>query len=170
MIVPKDELMHYGVKGMKWGVRRAAKNTYKQTVRDARRGLGAAYDRADKNYSKHKNFEKYNNENVRAINKYKSTKEQAKSDYKQTLSTAKAEKKEFKQDVKTATKIAKKNPTSNDVITYADSLQAKKGKEYAESVLKTSRNRLYGQTIGSVAVGTASIAGSLYLSYKLGSM
>lgn len=84
-----DYLIHYGVQGMKWGVRRAkqeAKAVYKQAKKKALNNYSNKVDKIDYKYSRgevlSKDFKGMSKENITAINK-------AYSDFEKELSNAK---------------------------------------------------------------------------------
>lgn len=106
-----DELMHYGVKGMKWGVRRArpqtavdsARANYKTAKKEYNKSFNKAYNRAVAAYSPVKKHRQANDKRWEdAANKAEKLKE-AKADYKK----AKVEQKLNKQAAKTSGKTAK---------------------------------------------------------------
>lgn len=97
-------LMHYGVKGMKWGHRKARNPVYQQTVGAAKRN----YKQANKAYSKSYN-KAYNYSSRHMISQYTNKKRKAESDRRwadaankataanKAKQTYKAEKKAYKQ-------------------------------------------------------------------------
>lgn len=188
-----NELYHYGVKGMKWGVRRARMQEARSAYKNAKNSAFSKYEKdihgIEKGYKRGQMLSKkdqareaavekrYSSDVARAKSNYKQAKQQIRTDAKQMKKDAKAERKEFKQDVKNATKIARKNPYStiydektgvklgvqNNVIANASKLKAEKGQEYAERVLKSSRNKMYVTAIANTAAFAAGLA---YLSRK----
>lgn len=109
-----NELQHYGVKGMKWGVRKkreytpleAKRAAYKQAKKD----YSKAYNKAFAGYSPIKKHRQANDQRWEdAANKAEALRK-AKSDYKSAKKTArierKAEKKAVKEDYKKIKKVA----------------------------------------------------------------
>lgn len=161
------ELYHHGVKGMKWGVRKAkddyknaklryrlaAKESYR--VQAGKRGFqgtehaNAANDKANKAYVNM----------VSAKAAYKSSK---------ARNTARAEKAEFKTYAKEMGKIGMKG-SLNDVTSggrvtaLSNSLATKKGKDYVAKVEKQVNN----QIITDIAVSAAAAIGFSVVSAML---
>ena len=142
-----DELMHYGVPGMKWGHRKAAPTT--------------SVDRAKANYRAARKT--YNRSFNKAANDAKILKE-AKSVYK-------AEKKQFKSDVERYRKskgVYDLNVNKNGAVIATSkaskvkkSISAKKGKTYADKVAKTADKkdlRLFVTQFTAIGVGFATSA------------
>lgn len=106
------ELYHYGVKGMKWGVRRALKKEAKQQYRKRTNAAFDEYERSisgiEKSYKRGQNLsDKDMAREASAEKRYQDKVAKAKSDYKTAKNAiaeqhkaAKAEQKQFKQDVK----------------------------------------------------------------------
>lgn len=90
-IIYNGELYHYGVKGMKWGRRRAARKTYKNAKNKAFSKYEREINDIEKGYKRGQMLSKNDQaREARAESNYKKAVAKAKSDYKQA-------KKEYKQ-------------------------------------------------------------------------
>lgn len=167
-----DELMHYGVPGMKWGHRKAAPTTsvdraranYRAARKTYNRSFNKAYNRSLAAYSPSKKQRKANDARWdKAANDAKRLKE-AKSVYK-------AEKKQFKSDVERYRKskgVYDLNVNKNGAVIATSkaskvkkSISAKKGKTYADKVAKTADKkdlRLFVTQFTAIGVGFATSA------------
>lgn len=168
-----DELYHHGIKGMKWGHRKAAPMTsidraranYKSAKKAYNRSFSKASKKALSAYSPSKKQRKANDARWdRAINDVKKM-NKAKSVYK-------AEKKVFNSDVKQYQKnqglydlSINKNGTVTAISKASmvkDSISAKKGKAYADKVAKTANRRNAREFIVGYATTGAAIAATMH--------
>ena len=170
-----NELYHYGVKGMKWGVRRYqnadgslnAAGRARQTYKDSKKELKTA----------RKELRKSGGFGMNAIRKYESAEKKyndasmktldAKAQYKAAKSKN-AEKAEFKTYVNEMKKgglpgsgYDRANGGRSKLV--YDNLAAKKGEAYADKVAKKVQNQL----VTSVAVAAVAAVGSSVVSVLL---
>lgn len=174
-----NELIHYGIPGMRWGHRKAvpatsvdrARSNYRQAKKDYNRSFNKAYNRALSAYSPSKKQRKANDARW----------DKAASDarkLKETKSVYKAEKKQFKSDVKQYRKskgVYDLNVNKNGAVVATskaskvkDSISAKKGKAYADKVVKTGDKKDRRVFVAQYAASGAMIATGAYL-YNRGS-
>lgn len=169
-----NELIHYGIPGMKWGHRKAvpmtsvdrARVNYRAAKKTYNRSFNKASSRSLAAYSPSKKQRKANDARWdRAFNDAKRLKE-AKSVYK-------AEKKQFKSDVKQYRKskgVYDLNVNKNGAVVATskaskvkNSISAKKGKAYADKVAKTADKKDRREFIAAYAASGAMLASSAYL-------
>ena len=166
-----DELQHYGIPGMKWGVRntrkyKTAKANYKKAKKEyfktniKRIGntfVNDGFKRSEYNSSSGKKVITTQNNRNKAYTNKVTTKANLKA-----MTTKKENKLGYnKAEFKTYVKGLKKSgiPNSvNDRITQGqgtnlyNSITRKKGKKYADAVLqKTSKKKLNGLVVGGIA-------------------
>lgn len=186
-----DELYHHGVKGMKWGQRKA-KSEYHQSLTRAKtayksnkKKIDAGYTKASEMFDKKTNGGRVRNKKAeqafdKAADKWASDRKSAKADYKKTKTsikrTAKAQKKEFKADVKNYKKNANildlsvNKDGSVNVTSRADtmkkSIAAKKGESYANKVVKQYQKQERRETVAMLTSAAVTTAGYAYLMNK----
>lgn len=121
-IIYPDYLMHYGVKGMKWGVRRARMKEAKSNYRKATDKAFSKYERdinsIEKGYKRGQTLTKkdqareskaeadYNKAAAKAKSDYKSAKQSIKQEYKDSRSTPEAKAARRKTAVKVGVAVA----------------------------------------------------------------
>ena len=164
----EEVLMHYGVPGMKWGVR-------KQEYRDNRASAKADYKKAKQKlktakktktgYIGIKGVEKFRKrqqaveaERMNVLNKkaaYNASKK------KSDKSAAKAEFNTYRRAMQSSgiRSSAADTQSGGRSTRIYDNIKTKKGKEYADKVEKSVQNHAIGMIVGS----TAAIAGSMAL-------
>ena len=162
-VIVNGQLYHHGVKGMKWGVRKAKDNykSAKQKYRDAnkQRQWGFGVDGIAKAQANQKKASNAYANMATAKAKYKAAK---------AKNSAKAEKAEFKSYVKS---LRKNGLPGSDYDTsrggrstaLLNKIKTEKGKQYADKVAKKLQKQLVGEIIGGAAIGVgmAVVAGIL---------
>lgn len=158
----QDELMHYGVPGMKWGHRKQ----YKDSVRSARNRMYVRRDKAEnrhenevlsinrkykqygnnfagKNAHMDKNTKKaYKNEIQKSWDKYSNEHDKATKQFKSDKKASKAEYKQAKaqrkQAIKSTYKEIKKNSTFEEKFTYNNATRRKAAKYVVDNNMSIS--------------------------------
>lgn len=157
IITDGGELKHYGVKGMKWGVRRENRQNYrdaKKELRTAKKELRkSSYGMGIKAINRYENAEKkVNAASMKALD--------AKVKYK-TSAAKNAEKAEFKAYTKEMRKTglpgsAADRAKGNRSRMIYDNLKLQKGKDYADRVAKKVQNQTYAALAASAVVAVGS--------------
>jgi hypothetical protein len=175
-----DELYHYGVKGMKWGVRRYTNKDGSLTsagrAREGYRDSKKKLKTANKEFNKASSFavgakrlskfttardkvRKAEVDTVHAKAKFNAAKKSDKT------KASKAEmrtytKEMFKSGLPGSAADDSRRGRSTDLY---NSLKTKKGKAYADEVVKKTQNRTIASLAVSSAVAVGSMAASIYL-------
>ena len=159
-----DELCHYGVLGMKWGIRRARRKEAKKQYRRATDRAFSEYEKSiaeiEKPYKRGQKFsDKDYSREVAADNKFRAANAKAKADYKRA-------KKDRSRDVEIANRLySKQNKKANKVVAEMST-----GMAFVESsllgsygALKYNEARAKGVSTGKAAViGVLHFHGNLY--------
>lgn len=153
-----NELYHYGVLGMKWGVRRSR-------VKDAKKRYKNASDKAFKKYEKDiYNLEKNYKRGQTLSKKDQIRESKIESEYTRAINKAKQAYKKAKSDRSNDAKIAnrlysKQNKTANDAVA-----KMSMGKAFVQSALLGSYGALkYNEFKASgSSTGEAAVKGVLY--------
>lgn len=168
-----NELYHYGVKGMKWGVRRARNNEAVASARQSYKNAKQEFKTAAKDYRKTANH----NFGVNGLKKVTAAKNKA-QDADMKLLEAKAQYKASKAKnadkayMKTYVKAMSKGGLPGSAMDDAkggmstrvyNSLTAKKGEAYADAVAKKVQNRAVAQIVGGTAVAVGGTIVSVLL-------
>ena len=163
-----EELYHYGVKGMKWGVRRAVntpygekKSAYKQAKKDYNKAFNKAYGYTSNHRLGTKISKKMKAEEVRRwddTNRKYDKMVKAKTDYKQA-------KQERNQQIKSVHKEINKNATLADKLTYNDNTRKKAAKyvvdrnmSVADATKKANRDAVRNTALVLGAYGAVAVA------------
>lgn len=172
----EDYLIHFGVPGMKWGVRKSEQ--YKSNRSSAK----AAYKSAKKDLRTAKRM-KNGYIGIKGLNKYRDKKQaiekasmnvlnkKAAYNASKKTTTESANKAEFKTYRKSMQRsgirdsAADMNSGGRSTKIY-NNIKTQKGKEYADKVEKSVQNRAYATLAGSAAVLAGSAALQVYLNKR----
>lgn len=154
-----DELCHYGVLGMKWGIRRARRKEAKSNYKRATDKAFAKYEKSindiEKSYKRGQNLSKKDQAREAAVEKaYKDSVNKAKAEYKQ----AKVDK---SNDLAIANKLYSKQSSEANARVVNDSM----GKTLVKSYLMGSYGALkYNEARANKGSdrGSAAVEGVLY--------
>lgn len=168
-VTKNDELMHYGVPGMRRGHRKASYETQKTAYKQAKKDLRTANRELIKSsYTAIgvKGLNKYNKAESKA-NRAELNKINAKANYKAAKSknSKKAEFNTYRNEMYKSGIVGSSNDrlSGNRSTRIYNELRRKKGKEYADRVQKSVQNRAVATFVGSAVVSLGSVAVSAYL-------
>lgn len=168
-----NELYHYGVKGMKWGVRRNRDNDAVASARQSYKNAKQEFKTARKEYSRTANT----NFGVQGLKRVTAAKNKA-QDADMKLLEAKAQYKASKAKnadkayMKTYVKAMSKGGLPGSAMDDAkggmstrvyNSLTTKKGEAYADAVAKKVQNRAVAQIVGGTAIAVGGVVVSALL-------
>lgn len=179
----EDELMHHGVKGMKWGQRKKYQSSNGELNRLGRAKQGYKQAKVNQKIAR-KNLRKNNygigikgidrfNKAQKAYNKAEMNTLSAKAKY--NAAKAKNKTKADKAEFSTYRKAMQKTglPGSNMDRQYGgrsssiyNQVKAEKGKAYADKVTKKVQNRAYANIAASAAVAVGATVVNAYLQSK----
>lgn len=139
-----DELYHYGILGMKWGVHRARK-------KEAQNARKNAYDKAEKELTKSMSSIEKNYKRGQLMSKKDTNREsEAERKYVSALNKADREYKRAKKDRSNDAKIADRLYSMNSKDANKQITSMTTGRAYAETLLKTYVNSLLGSIPGTL--------------------
>lgn len=164
-----NELYHYGVKGMKWGVRRdRAKAEYKSAKKDLRdayrikTGLGVGVKGIQRVKAKQKKIASAQANVVSKKAAYNAAKK------KNQKSAERAEFNTYRREMLKsglAGSLRDEQSGGRSTAIY-NQIKVQRGQEYADRVQKSVQNRAYAQIAGGVAVGVGMSVASAYLNSR----
>lgn len=174
MIINEDDyLEHFGVKGMKWGVRNERVRSAKSEYKKARKAYNKSYNKAYRNSANH------------PISQFVSKKGKAKSDalWNQAISDAnqldlaksayKSAKQERKNAINKTYRSINKNSSFGEKLIYNDATRKKAAKfvvdnnmSVAEATRKAKGDAIRNTAILLAACGSISVAGKIINNYR----
>lgn len=138
-----DELIHYGVKGMKWGVRRTAEQLGHTTKKTAKKAASAAKEA----YSKRK--ERKQSEKAAKIRKKKKVKDMTDEELREHISRMQLEKQYLELKKQTAPQRSKGSKFVEQVLTKSGDNIAT---QFVTYVLGTGTNKAFASVFGDPAI------------------
>ncbi len=162
-----DELYHFGVPGMKWGVRK--KPDLKGDYRKAKKDLKTARKNLSKGHPLGYWGTKGINEYESRLGKYRQAEYNVMSEKAKLKKSQRAKdrvySKAFKTGLPGSASDMQSNYRSKDMY---NKLSKEKGKDYADKILKKRQNALVAELVGSAVVAAGSTALYGYMLYKQG--
>ena len=124
----ENELMHYGVPGMKWGVRKDRRYTDKEISEYRKRKIAEAPTKSESPRGANKGWYKNAPKSVLIRQMQREESEASKNEYKKAKKQYNAAKKERKNAIKETTKSLNKSASFGEKITYNNATRRKAAK------------------------------------------
>ena len=173
IINEEDYLEHFGVKGMKWGVRKQKVLNAKSEYKKARKAYNKSYNKAY-NYSANHPYSQFVTKKGRAESENR--REQASSDadrYNSAKSAYKSAKRERKNAIKDTYKSINKNTSFYEKVMFDDATRKRAAKyvvdndmSVSEATAKAKGDAVRNTAILLAAYGAVSVASRIRNNYK----